>query len=536
MTLLSAFVVRSSIVLLAGLVAAALLRRQPASLRHSIIAAALTLAAAQPALNRAMPAWVLPSIPWATESASAQPAVSVETEFVIAEASPVANVVKARAWARIVVAVWIAGTMISVALLLLGMAWLAWLQSRSRPAGAEWQDAETFALAQLGGYRRARIFISSHPVMIVTWGVLKPAILLPRDADAWSADRKRLVIAHEMAHLLRRDWLMQVVAEIARAINWFNPLFWVACAQLRRECEHACDDLVLDTGITATSYASHLVELARSVNVHGRTWMPAPSIARPSTLERRVRAMLNPHLDRRPVSMLHRSLATLVLIVIAIPIAIAAQALSTTSGRVTDPSGLPLPDAAVRLQSVTGDASFEARTDASGSFQVADVPAGDYWLSARYPGFSTQRSRIHLNGPATLSLQLQVGNLRETITVSSGAGDVNRVVTASKSPSVPACGNTVVGGNLKPPMKLKDVRPRFKQAWVEGNQEGSVLLQALIGADGRVKNVEVLSPSQADMEEEAIAAVAQWEFSPTYLNCQAVDVKMYVTVSFKIDR
>lgn len=246
--------------------------------------------------------------------------------------------------------------------------------------------------------------------------------------------------------------------------------------------------------------------------------------------------MLNPHLDRRPVSMLHRSLATLVLIVIAIPIAIAAQALSTTSGRVTDPSGLPLPDAAVRLQSVTGDASFEARTDASGSFQVADVPAGDYWLSARYPGFSTQRSRIHLNGPATLSLQLQVGNLRETITVSSGAGDVNRVVTASKSPSVPACGNTVVGGNLKPPMKLKDVRPRFKQAWVEGNQEGSVLLQALIGADGRVKNVEVLSPSQADMEEEAIAAVAQWEFSPTYLNCQAVDVKMYVTVSFKIDR
>ena len=83
---------------------------------------------------------------------------------------------------------------------------------------------------------------------------------------------------------------------------------------------------------------------------------------------------------------------------------------------------------------------------------------------------------------------------------------------------------------------MKDVRPRFKQAWVDANQEGSVLLQALIGTDGRVKNVEVVSPVQADMEEEAIAAVTQWEFTPTYLNCQAIEVRMFVTVAFKLDR
>lgn len=248
--------------------------------------------------------------------------------------------------------------------------------------------------------------------------------------------------------------------------------------------------------------------------------------------------MLNPQIDRRPVSTLRRCMVTLALLTIAIPIAVAAQALSTTGGRITDPSGLPLPDASVKLQALNSDAAFEARTDASGSFQMADVPAGDYWLSARVPGFSAQRSRVHLNGPATLSLQLAVANLRETVTVASGPGsDSNRVVTATRpAPSAPTCGNTVVGGNLKPPMKLKDVRPRFKQAWIDANQEGSVLLQALIGADGRVKTVEVLSPSQADMEEEAIAAVARWEFSPTYLNCQAIDVKMFVTVSFKIDR
>ena len=58
-----------------------------------------------------------------------------------------------------------------------------------------------------------------------------------------------------MAHLVRRDWMIQLLAEIARAINWFNPLFWIACARLRRESEYACDDIVLDLGTGGTSYA-----------------------------------------------------------------------------------------------------------------------------------------------------------------------------------------------------------------------------------------------------------------------------------------
>src|SRR5678815_5797687 len=92
--------------------------------------------------------------------------------------------------------------------------------------------------------------------------------------------------------------------------------FWIACSRLRRESELACDDIVLNSGIGGTSYASHLVELARTFSVHGRTWLPAPSIARPSTLERRVRAMLNPHVNRRPVSMKRRAaLATVLLAV-----------------------------------------------------------------------------------------------------------------------------------------------------------------------------------------------------------------------------
>ena len=51
-----------------------------------------------------------------------------------------------------------------------------------------------------------------------------------------------------------------------------------------------------------------------------------------------------------------------------------------------------------------------------------------------------------------------------------------------------------------------------------------------------MRSVDVISPVNADLEDAAIAAVSQWEFTPTYLNCEPVEVQMYVTVSFKADR
>jgi TonB family protein len=110
------------------------------------------------------------------------------------------------------------------------------------------------------------------------------------------------------------------------------------------------------------------------------------------------------------------------------------------------------------------------------------------------------------------------------------------VVTAPSPASPAPCGATTVGGNIKPPRKIRDVRPRYRQAWIDSNVEGNVLLQARIGVDGRVKEVEVVAPVHAELEDEAIAAASQWEFTPTWLNCEAVEVRMFVTVSFKIDR
>jgi TonB family protein len=537
----TALILRSSVVLIAGLVAAALMRRQPAALRHSIIAAALVLAAAQPIINRVIPALTLPRIAWTVETVADEPRVAVESEFALEKAIPAPPKPAAGVdWSRVLFVTWVTGVAINLAVLLAGMAWLLRLQSRSRSAGAEWLAIEASLRSQMGDGSPARIVITRHPALIVTWGVITPAILLPADADTWSIERKRMVIAHEAAHLLRRDWLTQVVAEIARSINWFNPLFWLACATLRRESEHAADDLVLDTGITGTSYASDLVALARTLRVHGRTWLPAPSIARPSTLERRVRAMLNPQLNRRPVSRAWQFVLMALLCAIALPIAAASQAASAPSGMVVDPMDRPLADAVVRLSAIANnEQAYETRTDANGAFKFNAVTPGDYMLSIRYPGFSSSRQRVQLRaGEFTFTLKAQVGTLQETISVragGTGSTATSRSEQSAPVPEAPSCSATGAG-ELTPPMKIRDVRPRYKQAWVDAGIEGTILMQARIGRDGYVRSVNALSPTNPELEDEAVAAVSQWRFSPTYLNCSPIEVEMYVTVSFKLER
>ncbi len=244
--------------------------------------------------------------------------------------------------------------------------------------------------------------------------------------------------------------------------------------------------------------------------------------------------MLNPQVDRRPVSSVRRIAIASVLIALALPIAAASQA-GSPSGSVADPMGRPLADAVLRLTPVSGADVIEARTDQNGAFEFPRVPAGDYFLSVNSPGFSGKRHRMTLTGGAvTLTLQAQVGTLTETVHVGKGTGErevYERAVPASYA-TPPTC-DAVAGGQIKPPMKIRSVNPRYKQELIDAGIEGNILLQATIGKDGRVRSVDLISRVHPDLEDEALAAVSGWVFSPTYLNCEPIEVQMYVTVSFK---
>jgi beta-lactamase regulating signal transducer with metallopeptidase domain len=165
------------------------------------------------------------------------------------------------------------------------------LSSRATPAPWAWQLELNTLRERMRIERQVRLgLIDEHSSPLAT-GLLRTAILLPRTAAAWSADRRRAVLLHELAHIKRRDCRVQLVAQTACALYWFNPLVWIAASQLRSERERACDDAVLRFGAQASSYAAHLLDIARELRPTVRP-SAALAMARPSELEGRLISVL----------------------------------------------------------------------------------------------------------------------------------------------------------------------------------------------------------------------------------------------------
>src|SRR5205085_4238148 len=102
--------------------------------------------------------------------------------------------------------------------------------------------------------------------MPMTAGLLQTAIFLPADAADWTQERREAVLLHELAHVRRGDLSTQLVARLAVALYWCNPLVWVAWRAFVKEREHAADDAVLLSGARASDYADHLLSVARTLH------------------------------------------------------------------------------------------------------------------------------------------------------------------------------------------------------------------------------------------------------------------------------
>lgn len=541
---------RVSVVLVFALGLAALLRRRSAALRHWVLAAGIAGAAIAPAASAIVPAWRLPFAPRAAAASfggdAASPALAGPPTVTIAVTVPPPSTAPRRtprpSLGTIALAIWAAGAVLGIVALAAALGRLLWIGSRAEPlAEAAWVESRDAVAAELGVRRRVALLQSDFP-LLVTWGAVSPKILVPRSAVAWPAERIRIVVAHELAHVARADWPIQIAAEIVRAAHWFNPLAWFVCGRLRLESEHACDDTVLRLGTDGTDYASHLLELARSMQI-GRAWVPAEAIFRPSSFERRVTAMLNRRLDRSPLSRASRLAAGAALAAVTLLVAgySSAQGLTILSGAITDQFGAPLANAPVVLTDPTTGAKHEVTADRSGRYQFVALPSGGYTLSLSVPGFKNVQEPIVLSGDTLRhDVTPKIGTVQETISVASVA------VASPPRPSLTpeqleqrrqarlarianACGGE--GGCLVPPIKLVDKKPVYPAGYAGPGEV--VTLRTTIDTSGRVSDVAVVGNATPDLAQAAIAAVRQWEFEPTRLDGQVVDTEMTVTVSFR---
>jgi beta-lactamase regulating signal transducer with metallopeptidase domain len=417
-TALALGVAFKSLVVLAGAGAIALaLRRAPAAARHLVWSLALGGTLALPPLAGVLPAWswsVLPlpagrgvSRPVMSKPAAPMPAREGPAPRIGHDLMPDRPVALAMsppstlsppsgrqpvptprtspwpAWA------WLLGVWSAVAVPLLAAPWFGRLGLRRIAQRATildrgaWVDLMLDLGTRLRLRRRLTLLRSDRAVMPMTWGWLRPVVLLPAGAEDWPRERLCSVLLHELAHVRRLDCLTQSIAQIACAVYWFNPLAWRAARRMRIERERACDDLVLTAGARPSEYAGHLLEMARGLRSHRAAAVAAVAMARagPSHLEGRLRAILDPKIRRGGPSRGAMALAATGLAALLLPLSAirlsaqnaepvrggAAVNASTTetdrtgtgtatrtttmivTGRVLDPDGKPVRAAAIDL-------------------------------------------------------------------------------------------------------------------------------------------------------------------------------------------
>jgi TonB family protein len=537
--------IRSTAMLAAGLLLSACLAKRSAALRHRVLASALLASAlvmpvslVLPAWNVTLPARVTDASPIGISAPPAEAPTSTpmdERPGRTTEHGPRTTDHGPRTTdvASVIVFAWLAGVFVVAGTLIAGLLRIRRVAARAaRVEDRRWlQILDTVA----SRYRLTREIVISRtdsPSLLATWGIVRPHVLLPRHAHDWTLDRLHVVLCHELAHVRRHDWLVQIGAEAVRAILWFDPLAWMACTRLRRESEQACDDEVLGMGVGGREYAAHLLDLARQCRRPGSTWASAMPMAHPSTLERRIVAMLNPRLDRRMPSRRVMGALAVLLLLVALPVAAvrARQAgPAPLTGTIYDVTGAVLPGVEVTLVDAN-EITQVVTSNASGRFEFPPVVAGKYTLHVALPGFRTLRQVLELRDGHDWDrvVMLQVGEVQETVTVRESRVGAPQGA-ASRQP-------VRIGGNIKPPLKVKDVRPTYPASMREAGLTGVVPIEAIIGVDGTVSSVRVISAQvHPDFAIAAIDAVRQWRFTPTLLNGRPVEVVMTVSVRFDLE-
>src|SRR5213596_943661 len=350
--LADAFLKATVILILAGVVTL-LLRRSAASLRHLVWTLACGAVVVLPLASALLPNWRVAGwprldvpvafdlnempqhrgrdvTPAPTATSSAAPSTAVARTPSPTPPATTTDVGSMRwritpNWTTLIFPVWLSGVAAVLILLAVGLARIAWLDRITAPVRDErWLLLVEELSLELGLARHVRLRQASGPAMPMTWGIRRPTILIPADADEWSAERRRDVLLHELAHVKRHDFLTQLVARVGCAAYWFHPLVWLAATRLREERERACDDHVLNAGASPSVYATHLLEIARDLRAARATVLASVAMARPAQLATRLLDVLDTRRRRDTLSARSAVPAWLAAIAVVVPLAAAA--------------------------------------------------------------------------------------------------------------------------------------------------------------------------------------------------------------------
>jgi beta-lactamase regulating signal transducer with metallopeptidase domain len=267
-------------------------------------------------------------------------------------------------WRLCLGAVWLFGVGLGLLRILAGSwALQRCLRSAGPPApGSSFEQALAVATTQLEpniGARglRSRVLLHPEAGSPMSFGLRTWWIVFPGQAVEWSPERLRLVLAHELAHGVRRDHLALLLVRCLTAFCWLNPLGWFGLRRFRLLCENAADDQAL-VGQEPASYVRELLQLVSELRNAPRLWSSAAlSIGQRSSLEQRVQALLDETIARRRVSMrmflaLLTGACALALVLPSLR-AVAAEKTGTSSPAQGSSAAMPKPVESLKTRTLT---------------------------------------------------------------------------------------------------------------------------------------------------------------------------------------
>lgn len=363
-----AMVGKGALIAFAALCVTAALRRASAASRHLVLALAAAALLVLPLMSAFLPAWDL-AVPRVESQGglalAAAPPPGVQTPGYHEKDRPRGDVPLAPPPSGVgffrgslgfqSLAGALAVSILLLVRLCVSVARLSRLRTGSRPAPAEWQELFDEHRRRLGIARPVRLAVSNSVTVPITFGWRRPMVLIPEAALGWGEQPLREALVHELSHVRRGDWPIQMIARAACAVHWLDPFVWLLCRRLLLEAELACDDQVLRAGTGAEGYAERLVALAREVGTTSRRPASTVAFARPSGLASRVAAILDSGRRRGGpgrLAVVGVTVAALILLLVVAPVRL-VQAASASRAEIQ---------------------SLEQRFRATSTFPVASLP------------------------------------------------------------------------------------------------------------------------------------------------------------------
>jgi TonB family protein len=345
----------------------------------------------------------------------------------------------------------------------------------------------------------------------------------------------------------------QLFARLCVALYWWHPLVWKAWRECLKEQERAADDMVLNAGESATDYATHLLEIARSLQSPGALASAAVAMARPSQLEGRLSAMLDANRNRQSPQRASAVAASLSAMALLIPVAVLHAQSDTQQQSFETKTNV---SAAARAFIDSGKIALSNRdyTKAAGDFEHAAAADAKVTSEADMWAAVTQQRQSNLtaaeglyqsalaaeapNSPfAATIMDLYAALLREENRADDAEAMTKRAAGVRSPIAVVeplAPGVYRIGGNVVSPVLLSKAEPQYSEDARLAKYSGTALLSVEIGTDGAPHNVKIIRGLGLGLDEKAIAAVNRWKFKPGTLNGEPVATRAQIEINFRL--